>query len=223
MNDPEPASKASNGRVLLTFEEINDPEFLSLILSKNEMGQRAFTHLVLATHEPFLAFIGRQLRSREECHEVLQEVYMAVYKGLAGYAGKSKLTTWIYALAYHKICDRISKRDRKHIEQTQTRQDSLSTETNEFGSFADITSWDAAPDLILARNAIEKLIGKAIESLPQAIKKVYQLRDIEGFSGEEAGEILGITPENIRVQLHRARRQIVEWVQEKMTKPQVSK
>ncbi len=73
-----------------------------------------------------------------------------------------------------------------------------------------------APDRLSARNAVEGLIGKAIEALPEAARQVYHLRDVEGMSGDEAAEALGITPENVRVQLHRARKQIVEWVQEKM-------
>jgi DNA-directed RNA polymerase specialized sigma24 family protein len=40
---------------------------------------------------------------------------------------------------------------------------------------------------------------------------------VEGLSGEETATVTGMTPENVRVQLHRARRKIVEWVQEKMT------
>ena len=52
--------------------------------------------------------------------------------------------------------------------------------------------------------------------MPDPSRQVYHLRDVEGLSGEETAEITGMTPENVRVQLHRARRRIVEWVQGKM-------
>ena len=201
------------------FEEINSPEFLDMLLAQGPAGQRAFARLVQGTHEPFLGFIRRQLPSQDECLEVLQEVYLAVHKGLPRFEGKSKLTTWIFSLAHHKICDRIADRNRGHKELTESRQAALSTENTEpaaSGRWDGITAWDAPPDRLSARNAVEGLIAKAVEALPEAARQVYQLRDVEDMSGEEAAEVLGITPDNVRVQLHRARKQIVEWVREKL-------
>lgn len=201
------------------FEEINSPEFLEMLLAPGSAGQRAFTRMVQGTHDPFLGFIRRQLTSPDECLEVLQEVYLAVHKGLPRFEGKSKLTTWIFSLAHHKICDRIADRNRGHQELTASREAALSTENAEdagTGKWDGITAWDAAPDRLSARNAVEGLIGKAIEALPEAARQVYHLRDVEGLSGDEAAEALGITPDNVRVQLHRARKRIVEWVREKM-------
>jgi RNA polymerase sigma-70 factor (ECF subfamily) len=198
------------------FEEINSPEFLEMLLAPGPSGQRAFARMVQGTHEKFLGFIRRQLSSQDECLEVLQEVYLAVHKGLPRFEGKSKLTTWIFSLAHHKICDRIGDRSRGHQELTESREAALSTENAGTERWDGITAWDAPPDRLSARNAVEGLIGKAIEALPEAARQVYQLRDVEGMSGDEAAEVLGITPENVRVQLHRARKQIVEWVREKM-------
>lgn len=204
-------------RSIPDFEEINSPEFLAQLLTKGPVGQRAFARMVEGTHDKFLGFIRRQLSAQEECLEVLQEVYLAVHKGLPGFAGKSKLTTWIFSLAHHKICDRIGNRDRAHQELTESREAGLSTETAGSERWAGITSWDAPPDRITARNAVEGLIGKAIEALPAQARQVYQLRDLEGLSGEETAEVTGLGLDNVRVQLHRARKQIVEWVQGKMT------
>ena len=198
------------------FEEINSPEFLEMLLAPGASGQRAFARLVQGTHEKFLGFIRRQLSSQDECLEVLQEVYLAVHKGLSRFEGKSKLTTWIFSLAHHKICDRIGDRSRGHRELTESREASLSTENAGEERWDGITAWDSPPDRLSARNAVEGLIGKAVEALPEASRQVYQLRDVEGLSGDEAAEVLGITSDNVRVQLHRARKQIVEWVREKL-------
>lgn len=199
----------------LDFEALNAPEFLGRLREPGAGGQRAFGQLVRATHDKFLGFIRRQLASPEECQEVLQETYLAVHKGLAGFKGESKLTTWMFSLAHHKICDRIADRQRAHKELTESRAEALTTEDGG-DRLAGATAWDAAPDRLSARNAVEALIGKAIEALPEQARRVYHLRDVEGLSGEEAAMATGMTAENVRVQLHRARRRIVEWVQEKM-------
>ncbi len=200
------------------FEEINSEELLADLLSGGGTGQKAFARLVRITHNRFLGFIQRHLASPEECREVLQETYLAVHKGLPGFAGKSKLSTWVYSLAHHKICDRLADRDRRHQELTETHEGALTTEANQADRLAPVTAWDAAPDRVAARSAVETLIGKAIEALPPQARLVYQLRDVEDLSGEEAAVLMGITPENVRVQLHRARRQIVDWVQEKLSR-----
>lgn len=200
----------------LDFEAINARDFLGRLREPGVAGQRAFGDLVRVTHAQFLGFIRRQLASPEECQEVLQETYLAVHKGLAGFKGDSKLTTWMFSLAHHKICDRIGDRQRAHVELTENREAVLTTESAD-DALAGATAWDAAPDRLSARNAVEALIGKAIETLPEQARQVYQLRDVEGLSGEETAAVTGMTAENVRVQLHRARRKIVDWVQEKMT------
>ena len=209
MNAPQPAAP------VLDFEAINAPEFLGRLREPGGTGQKAFGQLVRATHGKFLGFIGRQLSSQDECQEVLQEVYLAVHKGLAGFKGESKLTTWMFSLTHHKICDRIADRNRSHLELTEHREAGLTTEGSE-DKLAGATAWDTPPDRLSARNAVEGLIGKAIEALPEQARQVYHLRDIEGLSGEETAEVTGMTPDNVRVQLHRARRKIVDWVREKM-------
>lgn len=140
---------------------------------------------------------------------------MAVHKGLAGFAGRSKLSTWMYSLAHHKICDRIGNRDRRHSELTEDRAEALSTEGASDG-WDRISPWDASSDKVSERNKAAALIAQAVDSLPKQARQVYQLRDVEGFSGEEVAKLVGISDANVRVQLHRARRQIVDWVQQKM-------
>jgi RNA polymerase sigma-70 factor, ECF subfamily len=197
------------------FEAVNAPEFLGRLREPGAAGQRAFAELVRATHDKFLGFIRRQLASPDECREVLQETYLAAHKGLAGFKGDAKLTTWMFSLAHHKICDRFGDRHRAHLELTEERADALSTEGAD-DRLEGATAWDAPPDRLSARNAVEALIGKAIETLPEPARQVYHLRDVEGLSGEETAAATGLTPENVRVHLHRARRKIVDWVQEKM-------
>lgn len=178
-------------------------------------GRKAFAFLVRATHDRFLGFIRRRLASQEECQEVLQEVYLAVHKGLAGFAGRSKLSTWMFSLAHNKICDRLGNKDRRHQELTEARAAILSTEGAAEG-WDRISPWDAPADKVSRRDRAVELIARAVDSLPEAARQVYQLRDVEGFSGEETARLAGLSEANVRVQLHRARRHIVDWVQERL-------
>ncbi|MCD6023622.1 MAG: polymerase, sigma-24 subunit, subfamily [Fibrobacteria bacterium] len=196
------------------FAELNAPEFLAALLDA-EMKSRMFDRLVRLTHDSLFAFARRHFSSREECQEVLQETYLAVHKGLAGFQGGSKLTTWIYSLAYHKICDQIAVKTRRREEALEPEESAADPEARA-DSWSALTPWEASADRVLAKSAAEILIAEAIRLLVPPGSEVYRLRDVEGFSGEEVAAMLGISPENVRVLLHRTRKQIVEWVRNKM-------
>ena len=186
------------------FEEIDSPEFLKSLRADGVEGNTAFTALVKAANDRLFGFIRRQLSSREESLEVVQEVYLTLHKDLPGFAGKSRLTTWVFGQAHRKIMDRAA--DRKHA-----RGETAGAGPGDGGQ-----EGSAPPERLAPRNAVEALIGKAMESLPEQSLRIYHLRDVEGLSGEEAAEVMGIAPDEMRVQLHRARRHIVDWAREKM-------
>ncbi len=165
----------------MDFSDLNDPEFLEKLRAHGSDGQEAFTQLVRASHDRLMSFLQRSLSTEKECILILQEVYVQMHKGLPTFSGLIELTTWMYSLTHHLICERSSK------------MESLS-----------------------ARNGVEKLLVKAIESLASQSAQAYHLGDIEGLSTEATAEILGMTVEEARNQIHGTRRKIVEWVQEKM-------
>ena len=197
------------------FAEVNAPEFLARLVKGGAESQKAFGQLVRVTHDRFLAFVRRSLSSSDECQEVVQEMYLAVHKGLSKFEGKSKLTTWMYSLAHYKICDKLAEKDRAHQELTESNEAVLIT-GDYSDSFDPVTPWDASADHVLARSSVESLIVEAVKALPPLAREIYQLRDVDGLSGEDAAAVLEMPPVNVRVQLHRARTFIVRYVQEKM-------
>lgn len=200
------------------FEDVNSKVFLETLLGGGPKSQKAFAELFMATHERILNYVRRYLGSVEECQEVLQETYLAVHKGLSKFEGKSKLTTWIYSLAYHKACDRLSEKDRSHLEFNEERMALATGVSAPSVLFDDISPWDTASDAVAEKRYLEGLISQAVESLPMALRHVYQLRDEEGLSGEEIAAMLAMPSSTVRVHLHRARSLIVQSVREKLAR-----
>lgn len=198
------------------FEEINSPEFLQALLGGGPAAQKAFARLFKHTHARLLAFIGRYLANLEECQEVLQETYLAVHRSLPKFERKSKLTTWMYSMAYHKICDRYSQKDRNHVELLDAFALLPATASEASSVFADISPWDATSDRVSEKRAVLELMQCAISLLSPVQREVYRLKDEEGLSGEEIASMLGIPAATVRVHLHRARGQIVQWVRERL-------
>jgi len=199
-----------------TFAEANDAELLARLRGPEPASRQAFAVVVRATHDRLLGYIRRQLGSLEESREVLQDVYLAAHKGLPRFEGKSRLTTWIYSLAYHHVCDRIAERarDRSARAMLGDGEDFLMASGDPDVSRA--TAWDSAPDALRARRRAEECIAEAVAALEPPGCHVYRLRDVEGLTGEEVAELLGLSHAAVRVQLHRARAEIVARARERL-------
>ena len=186
------------------MQEVNAPVFLKALLGGAPAASRAFRTLVEATHPHLIRYIGRYFRDGEMVQDVLQETYLAVHRALPRFEGKSKLTTWVYSLAYHKICDRLSEKYRTGYA------------AGEFGSPGhEPESDDPLIDEVLHQARMVQWVKDAAEDIPVLYREAYRLRDLEGLSGEEAAEALGISTTLIRVRLHRARCMIVERLHER--------
>ena len=185
------------------MREINSLIFLKALLSEAPAGSRAFRKLVGILHPGLSRFIGRYFRDPDRVQDVLQETFMAVHRALPRFEGKSKLTTWVYSLAYHKVCDFLSEKYR------------LGYAAPEEEEGWELESQALPVDQALHHSRLVAWIHSAAEEIPELYRQAYRLRDLEGLSGEEAAESLGISATLIRVRLHRARCLIVDKLRQR--------
>jgi RNA polymerase sigma-70 factor, ECF subfamily len=177
--------------------EINSPAFLKALLDGGSAAERAFRDLVIHMHPLLSRYVGRWLGDPEAVRDVLQETFLAVHRSLCRFEGKSRLTTWVYSLAHHKTMDRLSEKY-KPGQTGEPRECDPEHETS-----------DPRPDEAAHQTLLIARIRSAADVLPCIYREAWRMRDLEGLSGEEAAEALGITPTLVRVRLHRARSLIV--------------
>lgn len=193
------------------FEKVNSSEFLESLLSGGTQGKEAFQCLFRITHSRLQAYVRKHLNSTEECDETIQEIYLAIFTHLPRFQGGSKLTTWMYSVAFHKVCHQYSRREKGVFTLGDDFEASYSN--NYFNdSWSRLSPWDAPPNKVYARDTANALIGKAAENLSTVAKEIFFLRDMDGISTEKIAEKIGATKANIRLNLHRARKQIVDSV-----------
>ena len=186
------------------MHEINSQAFLRALLERDETAGRAFRTLVKILHPQLARYVGRWFRERDQVQDVLQETFLAVHRALPRFEGKSKLSTWVYSLAHHKVCDRLSEKYRPGQGKSEDGD-----------HIWDLEASDPQPDDALHQTRMVAFIRAAAEDLPALYREAYRLRDLEGLSGEEAAEALGISATLIRVRLHRARCMIVDRLQKR--------
>jgi RNA polymerase sigma-70 factor, ECF subfamily len=184
-----------------------------VLLERMRAGDgRAFESLVTA-HDGSLRRVARSfVQTAAAADEVVQETWLGVVRGLAGFEGRSSLRTWIFRILANTARTRAAQDARTLPFSSLEGDDRPAVEPSLFGSDG---GWVAAParlegdpeGALLASELRERLMA-VIDELPHAQRAVITLRDVVGMPADEVCEVLDIEDGNQRVLLHRARTQV---------------
>lgn len=142
------------------------------------------------------------LGDEQEAEDVLQETFLSAFRAIDRFEGRSKLSTWLYRIAYNATLMRLRKRDQMttfSLDQPM-REEPISKRTSRH-----LVDWSAVPDDRLLTAEARQEMDRAIAELPESLRSTFILRDIQGLSGAETAEVLGITVQAVKNRLHRAR------------------
>jgi RNA polymerase sigma-70 factor (ECF subfamily) len=143
------------------------------------------------------------LGDEQEAEDVLQETFLSAFEAIDRFEGRSKLSTWLYRIAYNASLMRLRKRDR--MTTFSLDQGTGTEDTAEVPGSRQLVDWSAVPDDQLLTAEARQEMDKAIAELPETLRSTFVLRDVQGLSGAETAEILGITVQAVKNRLHRAR------------------
>lgn len=141
-----------------------------------------------------------------EAEDVLQESYLRAFAALDSFRGESTLLTWLTRITLNEARGRLRRR-RRSVE-----LDALEAPARERvrTEASDPAPGEPNPEAVAARAEIRRVIEAAVDALPEALRLVFVLRDIEDSSTEETAAQLGLRPETVKTRLHRARRLLRE-------------
>jgi RNA polymerase sigma-70 factor (ECF subfamily) len=174
-----------------------------VLVEKIQAGDyQAFEFLVTRYESKVYRLAVRMLRNPQDAEDALQETFLQVFRGLAGFEGRSKFSTWLFRLATNVCLMRIRHRETEPSKLLPL-EDYLPK--LEEGDSPQMMDWaDRPEDALLSKESREKMM-EALDKLPAEYRAVFILRDIEGFSNAETGESLGISVAAVKSRLHRAR------------------
>lgn len=153
--------------------------------------RRAFERLYRTHVDRIYSLCVRMVGDRSRAEELTQDIFVRAWQKLESFRAESLFSTWLHRLAVNVILnDRAleSKRRSRHddgIEDLDT-----------------IASGEVHPVSI---PGLSMDLEQAIASLPSGARKVFVLHDVEGYTHEEIGTMLGVTAGGTKAQLHRAR------------------
>ena len=192
------------------------PEELELISALRQGDEAAFLSLVRRYHSSMVRVAQVFCSNESLAEEVVQESWLGVLQGIAGFEGRSSLRSWIFSIVSNRARSRAQREARSvPFSSFDAPDDEPAVDPERFLP-PDHPRWPghwATPpehwaDERLALRETLDLTRQAIEKLPPAQRQVIVLRDVEGCSSEEVCAALGLSDGNQRVLLHRARSKV---------------
>jgi RNA polymerase sigma-70 factor, ECF subfamily len=145
----------------------------------------------------------KMLGNPQDAEDVLQNTFLNALTHVSSFEGRSSVATWLYRIATNEALMLIRKR-KPEVSLEQEAQDGEAENIEELkpSVFAD---WSGLPEDQLLSAEGKMLLDGAIASLPDSLRIVFVLRDIEGLSIKETAETLDLTETNVKTRLLRAR------------------
>jgi RNA polymerase sigma-70 factor (ECF subfamily) len=194
----------------MATSEFDDPLFLAR-LRKGDSA--AYRQLVRRFHASLVRFAASIIGSHAQAEEVVQDSWLAVCSGVGRFEERSSLVTWIFSIVANRSRTRVTREGRLvGLSELMdgTPPGGRGVPLSEFkpdGHWAETPSlWDELnPERIVGGRQLWDHVQVVVDQLPSGQRAVILLRDMEERDAAETCELLGISAENQRVLLHRAR------------------
>ena len=161
---------------------------------------------VMVDYGPMLiAYATRLLKSRASAEEAVQEAVVSVHRGIGRFEGRCSLKSWLFHAVHNKAIDELRRTKRFA---TPTFDEDVEWERR-FGGRMWIEPprpWKGTVGAQIDAKRVLEVVRAEVENLPHTHRKVLLMKEVHGLSSKEVCDVLEISPANLRVSLHRARR-----------------
>lgn len=174
-----------------------DSEALRELIGRAKQGDRqAFDELVRITYKKVYGLALRLTGDVHDADDVVQDAYVRAFRGLRKFRGDAMFSTWLHRITANSASTLIGRSKRHHhgdiddvIDLADKRQEN-------------------DPEFRLQNGALGSRLRRALDNLPERLRRVVILRDVDGLSHREIAEKLDISEAAAKVRLHRARHRL---------------
>ncbi len=143
------------------------------------------------------------LRQREEALDIVQEVFIKLFRSIKNFKGESRFSTYLYRMAMNTAIDHLRKAGK-------TLVSSLDGED----AIQPVESSDKRPDRIFLYKELEEKVNDALRKIPLDQRTALVLREVEGLSYQEIAETMGCSMGTIMSRLHYGRKRMQELLRD---------
>lgn len=185
------------GRISVGIDHVKNNDLINLVNAAANGNTESFRVIVEQYQGFVFALVKKFIKSRPDAEDVVQEVFIRLWRNLRSYKKDMKFTTWLYKITVNKCLDFLKSGEFKSGRQSDS-PDNL--------AIAGAASADETVVNAELRNAVEACAA----TLTPKQKAVFILRDVEGLEMNEIAEILTMSPGNIKSNLYYARIKMAE-------------
>lgn len=184
-----------------SYVDANEAE---LIRRVGTGDKEAFYELVRPYERAVYTAAMSILNNQADAEEVAQEAVLKAFSNLSRFRAESKFSTWLIQITINEARLKLRK-DRRQLYESVDEPRS-----DEEGDYfpKDYADWREIPSEALQRKELRDALKRAMAKLPAKYREVLILRDIQHLNIEEAAQVLGISPGNVKTRLLRARLQM---------------
>lgn len=174
----------------------------ALLVERLRQGEdEAFEELLRVYEDPVYGLVFRLLNQQSDAPDVVQEVFLKVYRNLNHFQGKSTLKTWIYRIAVNEAYNQ-----RRWFGRHKKNEVGLAADEEHSRGLADVLPDRCrSPFDLAADHETRALIEEALTKINPVFRSAVVLRDIEDLSYEEIAEVLQISLGTVKSRILRGR------------------
>jgi RNA polymerase sigma-70 factor (ECF subfamily) len=165
----------------------------------------AFEQLVKRYDRKLLRIAQHVTHNREDAQDAVQEAFLKAFQNLGKFREDSKFSTWLIRIAINQSLMKLRR-------QRVTRDVSLDEDFQADGDILpmEAADWAPNPEQLYWASELRNILVNALSELRPVLRAVFVLRDIEGLSTDQTGEVLNLGPTAVKARLWRARLQLRE-------------
>lgn len=173
-------------------------EHWTQILLTSANKQTAFSAIVRLTQETLYWHIRKMLLSHEDTNDVLQNTFLKAWHGLNNFRGDSKITTWLYRIATNETLTFLSQQRMKNVTSSLDLEETLLSKLES--------------DTYFSGDETQKKLQKAILTLPEKQRLVFQMKYYDDMKYEDMEAILGTSTGALKASYHHAVKKIEQFL-----------
>jgi RNA polymerase sigma-70 factor, ECF subfamily len=173
-----------------------DPDPDEALIRRILEGEWTLFAVLMRRHNQRLFRTARAIvRNDDEAEDVVQQVYVAAFAALSKFRGDAQVSTWLTRIAINEALLRTRRSARANVALVDVEAELMSRER-------------PTPEDDLYRRELARVLESQIDSLPESLRLVFVMRDVQELDTAETAACLDLSEEAVRVRLHRARRML---------------
>jgi len=180
------------------------------LLARIHAGDRTACAECIDKHGDNIYRLALQLMQNEaDAEDVVQETFMNAFRAIDSFEGRSSISTWLYRIAYNAAMGKLRKTYPNYLSIDET----LNEKEGEKIVPRELFDWCCLPESDFATDEVREKLQQAIRDIPETLRSVFVLRELEGLSTQETADALDVSLDVVKTRLRRARL----WLRERLS------